>query len=146
MPERLPTGKLSSPYHAAKAASLTLLLSHAKHLVRAECAPKSQTGTPAAIPRKAAKRLLDAFGRLTGHGCALSRFPEGHPSSRRSRAPLWSQFWPIGAHPLRPDDSCRLNDSGESLEAFGRLYDSPRVLSGAREAVRAITALTGHEL
>jgi hypothetical protein len=36
-----------------------------------------------------------------------AHFPEGHPSCRGRERPIWSQFWPIGSHPLRPDDSCR---------------------------------------
>jgi hypothetical protein len=47
---------------------------------------------------------MDGSGRLTD-----AHFLEGHPSCRRSRAPIWSQFWPVGGHALRPDDSCRLN-------------------------------------
>jgi hypothetical protein len=66
--------------------------------------------------RRRRKRILSHRWALQAYSSQFRRTPRGgRPGGqRRERAPTGSQFWPIGEHPLRPDNS-RLNESGESL-------------------------------
>jgi hypothetical protein len=62
------------------------------------------------------KRILSHRWALQAYCSQFRRTPRGRQPAvidESARQP-GVKPWPIGAHPLRPDDSCRLNDSGES--------------------------------
>jgi hypothetical protein len=74
-------------------------------------------GWPLPSSRRDCNRLLSHRWAIQAYSSQFRR-TLGGPSAgghRRGRAPIWSLFWSIGGYPLRPDDSCRLTESGEPL-------------------------------
>jgi hypothetical protein len=78
-----------------------------------------------------------AFIALVAAPGTRTLYPSGQqPSAAGSLASVLRSAWhpwAFGGHPLRPNDSCRLNDSGESLV---RVW--PKGHQGSARSVRAV--------